>query len=1307
MYCPQLSDPKIKEEFTRLESALGNNIAGLVYHKNNGNFLDKTPSGEDSLMFQQLVRMSDSIESAIKLKSQYYSENYLKKNNWLKTGIEPIEELDNMISDAKILQRYNQANLNLEFALERLPSGVSAYVKYIEPPKVKRAPVKNKHVKSAVVNPKGQKSVYKDEIDGPRKRYVVDMYFRLNRGDEVMNPFSLGNPSDNIEYVHTINSEFKDGVRAVQYNPEKDVIEFADEIEMTQFKLSEDSSDSVQALGQPITKLDPDKEIISRYQGLISVINKRLSGKTGRRDSLLARRDRLEEKIKELQINGSNKIIIEQAEADISIITSRLGDIEANLLKNLNEDQLWMVMADLDELSAYIRGWNGLAEMLDAWNIPLKEVRDKLTSITGELDTLHKKQLSLTKDALLEYANNKVAYKKFIFEDLYGALEDEGAISRQVLGASMSNSDLVQVVDDLIRQAARSINDEILDKDQELNSWLKKLKKHLNIKDENKISEMFYQLDKDGKWTGAIVGKVKQEYFDIIRELHEKGKKSGKQSDYFRFRRENTHELLESEYNAYMALKTAGNAFDIKKVSNRKFANGEYIFVEKDFVRQEELIAKYNAHREAYKKDVLAGASFTNPDGTFISEDLENNYLSIIDEWTRKNDPWYKATSNDRNFFATYRIRDKVDSKWFDKKFEKIQKDPVLKEFYEFYRGRMLDNDDSLPFNKKDQSNLVYSVAKTSMEELKSSLGVSKTLGLIGDEAWGLFSAESESDIEGRAIVGDKVYRNIPVGMLYVNLTPDKRTPSIFKALKAHTDVAVNFKYKTTVEPIASAAQDIINTMSAVKKVSTETGETYTKNTNTGNIHEQKGALIETTGRLKYLVGSFLYGESKDAPDVHGKGKKDRHGDTKKFSVAKTVDSLNKFTYLKGLALPNFISPTVNLIIGLTNNFTYSAGGIDFSDSSLAKAYGLVFKASSKHLGQAAHSDSFNQVMTWMIRLNLLPDINSAAIEDSQSWDKILTIFQSKGEYINQGASAMAYLMHNTVKDKNGKDVSILDAFKAVDGKLIWDVDKMGEQSTAGAGEIISADGKGVNLFRLGEKLKGINEYLHGDYFSPLELKKTAWGRAAALFKTWLFMTTIHRFGGTHFDRRLQREVKGRYRSIFAANTKDGIPITIGKILPILLKGIVSKSAFDTLSDVDKVNLKRDLRELQILFAITVVGMLLMSMDDDDDDVVRKKAMNLLVNLATKTQNDLEFYINPASMYSILNNIVPIVGTLNDIKKITDAFYDTIIGDPTYKNGTMKDQYRIPVAIGKALPISSGLIKMHNYREQQYNFGAR
>lgn len=78
MICPNLSDPIIKEEFNKLKKAVGEVQAYDIWNKNNGYYLDKLPTGEDSNIFKELVSKYGDENTAIKHIATLYSKDYFE-----------------------------------------------------------------------------------------------------------------------------------------------------------------------------------------------------------------------------------------------------------------------------------------------------------------------------------------------------------------------------------------------------------------------------------------------------------------------------------------------------------------------------------------------------------------------------------------------------------------------------------------------------------------------------------------------------------------------------------------------------------------------------------------------------------------------------------------------------------------------------------------------------------------------------------------------------------------------------------------------------------------------------------------------------------------------------------------------------------------------------------------------------------------------------------------------------------------------------------------------------------------------------
>lgn len=80
--CPNLSNPEVAREFEELKNATSEKAAYHIWSANNGNSIDKAPSGAKSILFEQLLEHTNGDRlAAIRLKSEMYKPGYLIDNN--------------------------------------------------------------------------------------------------------------------------------------------------------------------------------------------------------------------------------------------------------------------------------------------------------------------------------------------------------------------------------------------------------------------------------------------------------------------------------------------------------------------------------------------------------------------------------------------------------------------------------------------------------------------------------------------------------------------------------------------------------------------------------------------------------------------------------------------------------------------------------------------------------------------------------------------------------------------------------------------------------------------------------------------------------------------------------------------------------------------------------------------------------------------------------------------------------------------------------------------------------------------------
>lgn len=77
--CPNLHNKQVAQEYGELEDLFGPDTAHLLWSRNNGYSIDKAPNGADSILFGELLHITNGDKTrAIILKAKIYSDEFLK-----------------------------------------------------------------------------------------------------------------------------------------------------------------------------------------------------------------------------------------------------------------------------------------------------------------------------------------------------------------------------------------------------------------------------------------------------------------------------------------------------------------------------------------------------------------------------------------------------------------------------------------------------------------------------------------------------------------------------------------------------------------------------------------------------------------------------------------------------------------------------------------------------------------------------------------------------------------------------------------------------------------------------------------------------------------------------------------------------------------------------------------------------------------------------------------------------------------------------------------------------------------------------
>ena len=296
-------------------------------------------------------------------------------------------------------------------------------------------------------------------------------------------------------------------------------------------------------------------------------------------------------------------------------------------------------------------------------------------------------------------------------------------------------------------------------------------------------------------------------------------------------------------------------------------------------------------------------------------------------------------------------------------------------------------------------------------------------------------------------------------------------------------------------------------------------------------------------------------------------------------------------------------------------------------------------------------------------------------------WSRMIDkgFFLMKGtDYFMRGQLMIAFSINNqnnlSVLDKDGNTVS----------KSIWElVDKDGNLK-----EGYNQESFDIAFQDARNKLLELQKTIHGN-FDPMttpQAKKYAIGRAFAQFRlSWIAEGVKSRFQGEQFSETFGT-TKGRYVTLF----EQGL---VKNIFLNQFKYLLNKKTFDNLSDLDRANMRRNMRELYMYQILVALGLMLKNMYDDEDK--KPWAYNVANNLLNRSSDDISFYLLPSSFTGILKNPMPAVGVVLDAENAIKSSFK-YINDEDYKTKNYLMQ------VSKPFVGTSAINKAINWGEKEF-----
>jgi hypothetical protein len=413
--------------------------------------------------------------------------------------------------------------------------------------------------------------------------------------------------------------------------------------------------------------------------------------------------------------------------------------------------------------------------------------------------------------------------------------------------------------------------------------------------------------------------------------------------------------------------------------------------------------------------------------------------------------------------------------------------------------------------------------------------------------------------------------------------------------------------------------------------------------------------------RVEYTIDAF-FGSRKA---LEGVGKTIESGPLKdkRLAVSKIGDSVIKWGQAASLGL-NPISAAANVIFGQLTNIQHGAGEQDFNTKQIFSAIGSIAKGVNDQKAR-------KKVAKLLEKLQVMGDANPTnyGAKSSLDWMYFMSHY---GEVFVQGQTMIATMLNTPVTGKDGKVSNAWDAYEVNDKGELELKDNFSNSEFADVDGISS-----LGVIKLSNKIIQLNKMLHGDYDirSPKLGKRNLLGRSLLVFKNWIPRAYESRFGSKRYDPSLERDVKGRYRSL---------ELKLDTLKNLYALSIVGKlTGANTVRDLnptERANLQVVLREASLLATMYLSTILLRGLIvKGDDDEPSQYLYKIALETAGRIEGDMAFWARPDSLIEMMKNPMAPLRTIESLNDLISTTKDWVIGDEPINKVAKKGVKLIPI----------------------------
>lgn len=873
--------------------------------------------------------------------------------------------------------------------------------------------------------------------------------------------------------------------------------------------------------------------------------------------------------------------------------------------------------------------------ILDEDEANTASIKEDFRKRSAIAEDLSKSLGKLRKDHMMNYMKDNTS-SNVTKEEIYQHIADCGWVDSRTKNLGRHGDRMLNAIFSSVEKASMYAQREANEIWQELESLTDKALPKLKAISGNKNPfRVLEQLTESGLSTGKIISRFSDAYYKERNKLYKqafdkyKGKKptQAEVKKYFKFLEDNT-----ITFDVRMLFE------DVK--SEESSLPDEFLFQSKftDAEKQAHIAElKHNlgekGYEEFYNKVQQKIKTFQNTRDAVYEDNMSKDHLSVeerlqlFNTWLKENSPYwgiemsknesarkkpqggFYKTSNALRY--TYSVpRKEVNgkaTKWHDSKFEQIEKDQDLLNYYNYIRSTLKQMSSLLPADKRKllATNDIPAMKQTLVDQF-SEKGLMMGIKPFWDKMIEMASSNDQavndqSDVDpltGKTSknlqiqfvedVEQKVRDLVKIKVIKYRQENNEKDPSkedlakfreearheisqdksfdLSKIIKGFSLMALGYKHKSIIEPQIRLAEAEFKSR---KQIDTnKAGQNKLRDNvlkTTEGLQNYKDALDHFLDAQYYNIGTKKIEGVTNTRKYTSKEKirkkeieqllEKATGEEKEFlerelsglgsnvAMSNVGDMTLKFMLYKNLGW-NIPSAVSNVMFGFISNLTEASGGLHYNVQNFRKAQLLTGNSVKKHIG--LKNTTGLKIASLMHKWDLMQRTSE---ELFKSGDR-----SSMYKYIERFGPMS---LQNSSEYLNNAPVMIAmmmqNKAKNANGEEVSMWEAYDEKGNLKEGYTIDLDE--VRLF---QKIRKVIEMNHGDYRNAMLAKTTFTGRALLMFRSWMIEGFANRFEKQKHDDILgygNEEAglrKGRYRSY----TQGQLAVAGAALGTVLLPGV-------------------------------------------------------------------------------------------------------------------------------------------------------